>query len=60
MAMAPGARRLLSQLAVLVPTLAVSAFLGGRGVPLLPRVGVSLGVGLVAIAIVSRLMRPSE
>jgi hypothetical protein len=60
MAMAPGARRLLSQLAVLLPTLATSAFLGSRGVPVAPRIGVSIGVGLIAIAIVSRFARRSE
>jgi hypothetical protein len=53
----PRTRRIVGQIAVLVPTLATSAFLGHLGVPVAPRIGVSLGVGLMAIAVVSAWQR---
>ena len=44
-------RRTIAQLVVLVPTLFVSYWLGVKGVATLPRLGYSVGVGLVLMAV---------
>ncbi|HEY3234805.1 MAG TPA: hypothetical protein VGJ84_08805 [Polyangiaceae bacterium] len=51
--MASGTRRLVGQLVVLVPVLLFSAFLGSRGVPLVPRILSALGLGMFLIALVA-------
>ncbi|HVU01911.1 MAG TPA: hypothetical protein VHE30_09175 [Polyangiaceae bacterium] len=50
--------RLVGQLLVLVPTLAVSAWLGAKNYPVPERVGISVAVGVAMIAIVSYFQRP--
>ena len=57
--MSPRERRVVAQIAVLVPTLAASFWLGERGVPPLPRIVGALGVGLVAIALTTVWQRRS-
>jgi hypothetical protein len=55
--MSQKANSLATQLLVLVPTLALSAFLGQRGVPLGTRIGLVLGFGMILIAAVAAWQR---
>ena len=48
---------LLAQLAVLVPTIALSAWLTHQGVPLGTRLGLCIGFGLMLIAVVAAWQR---
>ncbi len=52
--------RLVAQLVVLIPTLAVSALLGYERVALAPRLVASLGVGMFMIAVVARARRSRQ
>ncbi|HEY2405389.1 MAG TPA: hypothetical protein VGI10_05285 [Polyangiaceae bacterium] len=47
--MKPGRVRVVSRLGVLVPTIALSIFLGQRGVPLGPRIIIALMFGYMLI-----------
>gem|GEM_PF-5782235 len=51
--MSPRARRLIPQLAVLVPTVAASIILAHRGVPPLRRLITSLGLALILLSILT-------
>ena len=51
--MSPRARRLLPQLAVIVPTVAASIILAHRGVPPLRRLITSVALGLILISIMT-------
>jgi hypothetical protein len=49
--------RVIGQLAVVIPTVALSAFLGAQGVPPRPRLFFSLGFGLVLIMVIALWQR---
>jgi len=48
---------LVAQMAVLVPTIALSAWLTHQGVPLGTRLGLCIGFGLMLIAVVAAWQR---
>jgi hypothetical protein len=52
--------RIGAQLAVLIPTIATSALLGHYGMPVVPRLVGSLGVGMILIRVVSIWQRGRE
>ena len=55
--MSQKASTLVTQLLVLLPTLALSAFLGHRGVPLGNRIVLVLGFGMILIVAVAAWQR---
>jgi hypothetical protein len=50
-------RRIAGQLAVVIPTVALSAFLGHQGMAPGPRLFLSLGFGMVLITLVAMWQR---